>query len=190
MVARIVWLAVAAGLLAAAHFTVWPARTYRTWWVALFATELGHVWAVGSLALAAGAARGLRAEAAGGGGRVWAGATVLLALVAAGFFARPVWSAWRMSGAVERDLTATFGPEREAGRALWSWRRLARWPMAVERGAVETHDANGRALDFYQARGDVPYNPMGYIAGKAPAGGAGGAPCVVLVHGGGGGGGG
>lgn len=144
-------------LLAAAQFSVRPARRKRTWLVALAATELGHVWVW--VALATGLAGGL-----GGGVAGWLAAGVA-ALAAAGF-ARPAWLAWRMAGAVERELAAVFG----AGTDLWSWRRLWRRPMATERVPVECFYAEGRAVDFYRASG--------------PADGE-RAPCVVLVHGGG-----
>ncbi len=162
-------LAVAAGMLAAAHYTVWPARTYRTWWVALVATELGLVWVLLALGLAGWAARSAWSGAGGAGTRGLAVAITLTAGPAAVFFARPVWSAWRLSAQAERELAATFGAGE--GRPLFSWGRLWRWPSAAERGPVESHDAAGRALDFYRPHG-------------APATG-GAAPCVVLVHGGG-----
>lgn len=144
---------VAAGLLAAARFAFWPARTRRMWLVALVATELGHVWA--AVAVAVGVA-----GAAAGGAAGWLAAG-LAGLAAAGF-ARPAWSAWRMSGAVERDLARVFG----GGGGLWSWRRLWRGPGRTRRVAVERFEAEGRAVDFYRAREKR-------------------APCVVLVHGGG-----
>ena len=53
----VIGLMLALGLLAAARFCVRPARTYRAWWVALVATELGHVGVVLALGLAIGAWR-------------------------------------------------------------------------------------------------------------------------------------
>jgi acetyl esterase/lipase len=148
---------VAAGLLAAARFAFWPARTRRMWLVALAATELGHVWAL--VALGTSLAGAVAGDVAG-----WLAAG-LAGLAAAGF-ARPAWCAWRMSNGVERDLARVFG----AGGGLWSWRRLWRGPGRTRRVAVERFEAEGRAVDFYRAEG---------------ASGSGGAPCVVLVHGGG-----
>lgn len=152
--------AVSAVLLAAARFSFRPARTRRMWLVALVATELGHVWA--PVALATGIA-----GAAAGGAAGWVAA--VLAWAAAAGFARPAWAAWRMSAGVERDLVRVFG-EGGAGGELWSWRRLWRGPGRTERVRVEGFSAEGRAVDFYRARG---------------AASPGGAPCVVLVHGGG-----
>lgn len=170
---RIGWLFGAGLLVAAAHFSVWPARSYRTWWVALIGTELGHAWFWLAMIWAGWAARGALSGTQDGSGRWLAWAACGLAVLAAVFFVRPVWSAWRLSGGVERDLVMNFGPgaATAAGeKSLWAWARLARWPTAVERGAFTTYDADGRALDFYPARGEA--------AGVA-------APCVVLVHGGG-----
>lgn len=169
---RLVWLAGAVLLVAAAHFSVWPARSYRSWWVALVATELGHVWFWLALIWAGWAARGAITDATSLA-RFLAWMACGLAVVASIFFARPVWSAWRLEGSVEQELIATFGAG--AGTAngaapMWSWSRLARWPTAVERGEVVTHDADGRPLDFYPARGSLAGDPV---------------PCVVLVHGGG-----
>lgn len=165
---HIAWCTVAAGLLLAAHFSVWPARTYRTWWVALVSTELGHLWALLAVALAVGAARGACLTATSLLSRSLA-ATVAGALaLAALFFARPVWLAWRMSGAVDKELTAAFGP----GEGPWSWRRLWSWPTAVERAPAETFDVAGLALDFHRARSGT---------GRSPEV----SPCVILVHGGG-----
>jgi acetyl esterase/lipase len=172
-----IWLLVAVGLLAAARFCVRPARTYRAWWVALVATELGHVWVMVSLGVAGAAASFAEASEARAGSIV-TGLAAGLALAAAGLFARPGWSAWRMSGRVEAELKAAFGggarredvAEREK---LWSWRRLWRWPNAGSRGAVETfaeEGAGGLPVDFYRARGRA---------------GAERAVCVVVVHGGG-----
>lgn len=175
----------AVALPAAARFSVRPARSYRAWRVALVATELGQVWAVGALALAAVAGRmaaeaigALRAEAnaiathgAGGGTlAVIAGLGVAatgLALVSAALFFRPAWSAWRMRRDVEARLRAVWG-ETENVEPLWSWRRLWRNPARMRRDPVRVERAGGVAVDFYPA------------AGAAPA-----APCVVLVHGGG-----
>ncbi len=161
----------AAGLLAAARFAVAPARTRRTWLVALVATELGHVWAVLAAILAVVAAAlvgeggtmletGLRAVAA------------VLAAVAAGLFARPALSAARLAGRAKREMTTVFGVARDdaAAEPYWAWARLFAWPMRTRRVAVETHDAEGLALDFYRPAGAVT---------------SAGAPCVVLVHGGG-----
>lgn len=161
----IAMLVVAGVLAAAARFSVRPAKTYRAWWVALVATELGHLWSPGALALAVFAAR--RAMS---GADLVAWLAAALALVAALGFARPVWSAWRRSRSLAQELATVFGPVVNAGEALWSWRRLARWPLAAEKGPVETHDFGGLALDFYPSR----------LAGSGRA-----APCVVMVHGGG-----
>lgn len=157
-------LAVAVLLLAAAQFSVRPARRKRTWLVALIATELGHVWACAALAVA-----GAGAVCGGAVGWMAAGA----GLLAAAGFARPAWMAWRMSAGVDRELARIFGAG--AGNALWSWWRLLRRPMQTERVAVERFDADGRAVDFYRAR----------VGMENAAAAAGGAPCVVLVHGGG-----
>jgi acetyl esterase/lipase len=89
-----------------------------------------------------------------------------VALAAAAGFARPTWLAWRMSGRVEAELTRVFG----AGAKLWSWARLLTWPTRAEGVAAEAFEADGRAVDFYRARG--------LAVGER-------APCVVLVHGGG-----
>ncbi len=144
-------------MLAAARFCVRPARSYRAWWVALFATELGHLWCLVALGLAMLGAFATQSVFAG-----------IPAFAATLLFARPAFSAWRMSAAVERRLSEVFGG---AGGRLWSWRRLWRWPMRVEAVPVESFAAEGRAVDFYRARREG--------AEKA------GAPCVILVHGGG-----
>jgi acetyl esterase/lipase len=159
-------IAAGLGLLAAARFCVRPARTYRAWWVALFATELGHLWCLLALGLALGAGIGT--------GAWWAGSP---AAAAALLFARPAWSAWRMSRGVEARLREVFGGAGEP--PLWSWRRLWRWPTLAEAVPVERHDAEGRALDFYPAK---PPGDCHQIGDKSRAGVA---PCVVLVHGGG-----
>jgi Esterase/lipase len=155
----------AGGLLVAARFSVRPARTYRAWWVALFATELGHLWALlaGACAFWAG-----RAALFGEGAvEKWlAGAAALMAGVAMVGFARPAWCAWRMSAEVDEKLRGVFGE----GRRPWSWRRLWRWPTSAEAVPAEHFNAEGRALDFYRAQSAAEI---------------GGAPCVVLVHGGG-----
>jgi acetyl esterase/lipase len=167
----IAMILVAAGLLAAARFAVAPARTRRTWLVALVATELGQVWAVVAAILAVWAASrvgdggtivetALRAGAAAG------------AAIAAGLFTRPVLSAARLAGRARRELADVFGARgaREETTPLWSWTRLLIWPMWTRRVAVETHDADGLSVDFYRPAGGAP---------------SAGAPCVVLVHGGG-----
>ena len=189
---HVIGLLLALGLLAAARFSVRPAQTYRAWWVALVATELGHVGVLLALGLAA-----LAAWAAVHGWHASAGlnltlaltvTTGALALVAAVLFARPAWSAWRMSARVETDVTTAFAAVDGAAKLekLWSWRRLWRWPNRVERGPVEVFTetgAGGLPIDFYRARGRP---------GRAESnGGAAGdtlpAPsvCVVVVHGGG-----
>ncbi len=165
MVKYIAGLGLATGMLAAARFSVWPARSYRTWWVALGATELGHLWLWPALALAVWTGRAAM-QAGSVAERGLAGAASLLAGLAVLGFARPAWSAWRMSARVDQELTRTFA----AGPALWSWRRLGRWPTAAERAPVASFDAAGRAVDFYPARSGA----------KELA-----APCVILVHGGG-----
>ena len=162
---HIAGLRLAAGMLAAARFSVWPARTYRSWWVALGATELGHLWLWPALALALWMGRAA-IQAGGVAERGLAGLASLLAGLAALGFARPAWSAWRLSARVDAELEKTFA----AGTTLWSWRSLFRWPTAAERVRAEVFDADGRALDFYPARG----GPEGVFA-----------PCVILVHGGG-----
>ena len=165
--------AVAAMLLAAARFSFWPARTRRTWLVALVATELGHVWAL--VALATGVAGAVAGGAAG-----WVAA--VLAWGAAAGFARPAWAAWRMSAGVERELARVFG----GGGGLWSWRRLWRGPARTERVRVERWAAEGRAVDFYRARGGPEKcNQFGYTFPGSAEAAPRGAPCVVLVHGGG-----
>ncbi len=178
-----IWLLVALGLLAAARFCVRPARTYRAWWVALVATELGHVWAVGALGVACGTASFAVASEAGAGGAA-GGLAAGLTLVAAGLFARPAWSAWRMSGRVQTELVRVFGGGGAARcDGVWSWRRLWRWPNAVRRGPVETFGAKeagagGMPVDFYRAQPQDQNNLLGYFVPGA-------APCVVVVHGGG-----
>ena len=202
----------AIGLLLAARYSLWPARTYREWWVALFATELGHVWCVLAAGLAVWAAR-IGWGAQPGVLRSVALAAAVTAGLAALGFARPALTAWRLSAGVERELGAVFGPGGEqggSGAALWSWSRLWRWPTAVdpvavepgavgagegEPGAVESFDAAGRTVDFYRPRAenrrrqsliDFGSWAMGGVgAGGGGGGGGAGAPCVVLVHGGG-----
>lgn len=158
-------LLLALGLLAAARFSVRPARSYRAWWVALFATELGHLWCVLAGVFAFWAGRFAWAGQGGSERGAAAGAAVVFS-TAAFLFARPAWLAWRMSAGVDARLTATFG----AGERVWSWTRLWRWPTSAEAVRAEYFDAEGCAVDFYRARGGPE---------------TGGAPCVVLVHGGG-----
>lgn len=191
---QIAWLVVAAGMLAAAHFAVWPARTYRTWWVALIATELGHVWFFLALALAAVAARGVWSDGASAAARALALVAAVAAGLAAAGFARPAWDAARLQRKTEEDLATVFGVRGggEACEPLWSWRRLARWPMAVERGPVEvlTVASGTQKVDYYPAAKEIDKkvcHQIGDKSGDAEAGGerVGGAPCVILVHGGG-----
>lgn len=162
-----VLLIAAFALLAVARFSVQPARRYRTWLVALIATELGHFWALLAGALAAGAGPAAAREP-----DVVAFATVGLAIAAAILFARPAWCAWRLHRALAHDLETTFG-KTPCPAPLWSWFRLWRWPLAVRRGPVRTLGITPELpLDFYPAQG-LPLLPYS------------GAPCVVLVHGGG-----
>lgn len=182
MESALVILLVAAAMPAAARFTVRPARSYRAWWAALFATELGHWWAAvaaawaGAAVWSAARCRALLAERpewtdwpAEGAGLAASVAAAGLASVSACLFLRPVFSAWRMSREVDARLGTVFGE----GARPWSWGRLWRWPTAAEAVAAERFDAEGRAVDFYRAQG------------PASGVGEGGAPCVVLVHGGG-----
>ena len=176
-------LVAAAGLLAAAQFSVRPARRYRTWWVALFATELGHVWAVFATAVAwAGAATAWWAESGAVAGV--AGVAFGLALLATGLFARPAWCAARLAPALSRELSAVFGLCNQIGyttetstrdigvHRVWSWRRLWRWPLAVKRGPVESLFIGNLAADFYAAHGSENRNQFGYAMPEA--GGTGG----------------
>lgn len=166
-------LILATGLLAAARFAVWPARTYRAWWVALFATELGHVWAVAAAILCVGSGTLVLRGAVGTFGAVVTGLAAGLAGVAGVLFARPAFSAAGVAKMAAEDLERVFGAEER--RSLWSWVRLWRWPAAVRRGVVRAFEASGRRVDFYPARTRAD--------GDAEEGGA--APLVVLVHGGG-----
>lgn len=166
MVQGFLMLFTAAGMMAAARYALWPARSYREWWVALFATELGYLWCWLAAGLSGWAAWSARPGKVAGVESVVGFMAAVLAGAAAVGFARPVWTAWRMSKGVDARLGAVFG----AGAPSWSWTRLLRWPTAAEAVSIERFDAEGRALDFYRARGE---------------GVAGGAPCVVLVHGGG-----
>ena len=177
----------ALGLLAAARFCVWPARTYRTWWVALVATELGHVGVVLSLGLAGGAA--LLAGSVATVAACWlAAVTGGLALTAAGWFARPALTAWRLHRSVAaRDAAAFNLGETDAVTAavstekLWSWRRLWRWPNHGVRTAVERFDVGelgGLPLDFYRAQ--KPVGGESLVGGREAA-----AVCMLVVHGGG-----
>jgi acetyl esterase/lipase len=163
----LVMILVAAAFLAVARYAVTPARTRRTWLVALIATELGYLWAVlaGVLALWAATMTGQEGSTSETILRVGAG---VLAAGAAALFLRPVLSAARLAGRARRELTAVFGLRQ--GAALWSWRRLLIGPMRARRVAVEAHDAEGLAVDFYRSLG---------------AADTAGAPCVVVVHGGG-----
>jgi acetyl esterase/lipase len=203
----VIGLILALGLLAAARFCVQPARTYRAWWVALVSTELGHVGVVLALGLAV-----CVAVQASHAPETWemglSALAAAVALVAAGLFARPAWSAWRMSGRVARDLEEAFAAVTGASaERLWSWRRLWRWPNRVERGPVETfaleagaasaaaaageenekgvangvngENAAGLPVDFYRARG-----ALGEVVPRRGAPEA-AAVCVVVVHGGG-----
>jgi acetyl esterase/lipase len=186
---QIAWLALAMGMLAMARFAVRPARTYRAWRVALISTELGHLWCLLALVVAALAGRGAGAEGAGGAARWVAFAACAAAVLAAAGFARPPWQAWRVSRRTRRELATVFGPDD--GEPLWSWRRLWRWPTKVARGPVEVAMADGLAVDFYPAcrqAGEKVCHQSGDKlsgAGEARARGARGTPCVVLVHGGG-----
>jgi acetyl esterase/lipase len=185
LIASWLGLVAALGLLGAARFCVRAAKTYRTWWVALVATELGHVGVL--LALTVAAAAALRTWGATTGLEAGlAVATSVLAGGAAVLFARPAWTAWRMSARVAADVEAAFAAENEGMEKLWSWRRLWGWPNRVARSPVERFSletgAGGEAglpLDFYRAR-----KPAG--GGAAEAGGRDtAAVCVVVVHGGG-----
>lgn len=177
----------AMGLLAAARFCVRPAMTYRTWWVALVATELGHVGLLLAVGLACGMTWiGLRA--ADGVAVGLAVGTTIQALIAAVLFAWPVIAAWHMSRRVAAEIDATFFTAGTPTGKLWSWRRLWRWPNSVERGAVETFFAGetetertpsaGLPIDFYRAR--APMNRLS-AGGDLPVPSV----CVVVVHGGG-----
>ena len=120
----------AAGLLAAARFAIAPARTRRTWLVALVATELGHVWAVLAAILAVVAA----ARVGEGGTMLETGlraVSAVLAAVAAGLFARPALSAARLAGRAKREMTTVFGVAQDdaAAEPYWAWARLFR-PLA------------------------------------------------------------
>jgi hypothetical protein len=177
----------AMGLLAAARFSVRPAMTYRTWWVALVATELGHVGLLLAVGLACGMTWIALRAADGVAVGLAVGATTQ-ALIAAVLFAWPVVAAWRMSRRVAAEIDSTFFTAGTPTGKLWSWRRLWRWPNSVERGAVETFFAGeteteltpsaGLPIDFYRAR--APAN-------SASSGGDLSVPsvCVVVVHGGG-----
>lgn len=189
-------LIASAGLLAAARYSVWPARSYREWWVALFATELGHVWSLLAAALAAWAT-GVAWTADGALEKGLAVTAGLASALAVAGFARPACMAWRIGTDVRRKIRAAFGarePNAE-GPALWSWARLWRWPTSVEPVPVEFYEAEGRAVDFYRAqkRTEIRQSKIDEMPGGSgsAAGGAGagaesaGVPCVVLVHGGG-----
>ena len=175
----------AIGLLLAARYSLWPARTYREWWVALFATELGHVWCVLATGLAVWAARIGWGTQPGALRTVALAAAVTAGLAALGF-ARPALTAWRMSGEVEARVREIWGGGSERG--FWDWSRLLRWPTHAEEVPVESYDADGRSLDFFLAQSG-PRNPIGYTVreggGEVGAKESSGAPCVVLVHGGG-----
>ncbi len=148
-------------------------------------------WVLLAVAVGAAGAAGVVEENGGAASVAAAGVAEGVALLAAAGFARPVWSAWRMSAGVERELAAVFGASAGVGvgegevAVLWSWRRLLRKPMATRRVAVERFDADGRAVDFYRAKdGAEKCNQFGYtLPGRGE--GKGGSPCVVLVHGGG-----
>ncbi|MEN9841974.1 MAG: hypothetical protein RL376_1774 [Verrucomicrobiota bacterium] len=164
-----VFLCGALALLGVARFSFRPARRYRTWLVALIATELGHFWVLPALTLAVGAALRATRET-----DFVALAAACLAFAAALLFARPAWCAWRLHRALARDLETSFGQNSgPASPPLWSWIRLWRWPLAVSRVPVRTLAVTPELpVDFYPARG--PALPS-----------ATGAPCVVIVHGGG-----
>lgn len=158
--------------LAAARFSVWPARTRRAWWVALVATELGHVWSALAGLAVAGAIWAAVRDGDAAAVVVWVAAAAP-ALLAMFFFARPAWCAWRGARSWEAELDALFGAQAGGDERLWSWRRLWRAPRVAARGAPETHEVVGAdgarlPLDFFRARG---------LAGAAPL--------VVMVHGGG-----
>lgn len=172
MVLGLLLFLAAVALLGAARFCVRPARSYRTWWVALIATELGHLWALAALG-ASGAGIWM---ARGATGEFRMGASVIAAGMffgAATLFFRPAWSARRMRRDVAARLRAVWGEAGNVG-PLWSWRRLWRSPTRVRRGPVRVEKAGDIAVDFY---------PAGDATWAAKRGAA--APCVVLVHGGG-----
>ncbi len=149
-------------LCGAARFAYRPARTRRAWWVALFATELGHIWAAATLLLAL-----LLTVLAARAQTPLDAATAALCLAAGLAFTRPSWSAWRASRRLGADLRDLFPspPPR-----LWSWRRLLRPPFSAPELAPVQHLVDGLPLDFYAARGPRPDS---------------GAPCLVMLHGGG-----
>lgn len=159
---RWIGTALTLALCGAARFAYRPARTRRAWWVALFATELGHIWAAATLLLAL-----LLAILAARAQTLLDAATAALCLAAGLAFIRPSWSAWRASRSLAADLSAILPtpPPR-----LWSWRRLLRPPFSAPELAPSQHLVNSLPLDFYPARGPLP---------------AAGAPCLVMLHGGG-----
>ena len=175
----------ALGLVAAARFCVWPARTHRAWWVALVATELGHLGVLLALGLAGGAVLLVRsAETVAGS---WLAAVAGgLSLTAAGLFARPALTAWRLHRSVAAQVMTAFGSgdanaDGVSTEKLWSWLRLWRWPNHGVRTAVETFhvgELGSLPVDFYRAQ-----KPVG---GELPTGDlVATAVCVVVVHGGG-----
>lgn len=143
-------------------FCLVPARTRRTWWIALFATELGHVWAITHFLVML-----LFLFLAPRDGSPWAAATVLLTLFAAAAFARPAFSASRIARRLPADLRSAFG---EGPAARWSWARLFLPPGHAPACQVQTHEVHGLPLDYYPAHGARP---------------ADGFPCLVMLHGGG-----
>jgi acetyl esterase/lipase len=200
-------------LLGAARFCVQPARTYRAWWVALVATELGHVGVVLALGLA-GYMAVLAARAAVGWEIGLAALAAALAVASAGLYARPAWLAWRLSRRVASELETAFaGGAGGSEDYLWSWSRLWCWPNRVERGPVETFvlqtgtgsdacaadEVSEMSAAIETGRGNAAgganrtglpldfYRARGTLGGALPKqdGRASTAVCVVVVHGGG-----
>jgi acetyl esterase/lipase len=162
------WVA-AATLFPASLLTVVPPGLNILWKLSIPVMELGHVFAVGTLILAAAAWRW------GGGGRFRIPA--LLLLLASGLFLSPLARAVSTAARLERAYPAALAiPSWPSGAGLparpLDWRHL--WL------GVRTPDIRPRTLAY--ASGDTALALDFYPAVRH---GGGRAPCVLVIHGGG-----
>lgn len=145
------YLVPAFALLALSALVFFPPPSMASFPLAVGATELGHWFAIPALGIVAFAPKsGLPGVAA-----------TMAAGLALGVFLVPAMRAAGSAGKIARLLRPAGGKA-----AVFSWRRLFRWPPHHRAGG-ERHCVNGVAFDFYRAKGNAK------------------APLVVVIHGGG-----